>query len=57
MAVPNVTAHSDLNTHPSQREGLKAHVLKPGQLTTTRISWALSLLILPEICPHCRPAP
>lgn len=57
MAVPNVTAHSDLNTRPSQRDALKAHVLKPGQLTTTHISWALSLLILPEICPHCRPAP
>lgn len=57
MAVPNVTAHSDLNTYPSQREGLKAHVLKPGQLITTHIFWALFEAELIKTCPHCRPAP
>lgn len=47
----------EIKRDPSQGEGLKAHVLKPGQLAPTHISWALSVLNLPEICPHYRAAP
>lgn len=41
-----------IKSHPSQGEGLQVR-----SLTTTPTSWALSLFILSETCPHCRPAP
>lgn len=40
-----------IKSHPSQGEGLKVH-----SLTATPISWASSLFISSETCPHCRPA-